>query len=383
MSEWGSTMEDMQLVSNQGIEEVELVDSKSQTKYEQFIARTAEKKLQDGKNPTVRSSSWADPDPLAISQVAASKHPLTALINRRKGNAVTVHQRRIEIRGVCARLQGVETTSLTWEDAMRYPWHLVDADMAASYYQFIFSIYSHKPSAYPRISLLRAIIDTCFRAKLISVARRDEVLDELLTKSDLSTKGVKVRLTDSQLESLMKACSTGNEKEAALISSIVALFSTTGLRGCELVALDLADWDRGNKTMCLRITKNGRPHTIPVVDGVTEYLEHWLEFRGNEEGALFTQNKFPSPRRLSTACVRNRLDNRAREAGIARLKPHDFRRTVASQLLRKVDIALVSRLLNHTSTASTLIYDMVTEDEQRAAVTGLHLPSFAPKKEGE
>lgn len=376
-------MEDMHIVSNQEIEELEFVDARQSTKHGQFIARATQKKMLSGNVIDVESETWANPDPLAISQVTPGKHPVTALINRRRGNANTVRIRICSIRWVCAHIQGKDTDSVSFDDAMKYPWHLVDSEMAADYYKMLSAHYPHKLSAYSRITLLRAIVDNCWRAKLISTTRRDEIFDELPANTMGQSKGVKVRLTELQLVSLMEACATGDEKEAAWISAMVALFTTTGLRVSELVAIDLADWDRTNKTIRLRMTKNGRDHTIPVVDGVIDYLEHWLTFRGCEAGPLFTKTRGPVLRRVGTYTVRQRLDERAAEAGIARLKPHDFRRTVASQLLRKHDPALVSRLLNHTSIAATLVYDMVTEDEQRNAVAGLSLPCFAPLKEGK
>ena len=143
------------IVSEQRTEDLELLDSKQPTKHEQFLARALDNKLQIGSSTTDQLSSWANPDPLAISQVASPKHPLKAIISRRGGNAETVRERISDIRWVCARIQGVETKSVSWENALVYPWHLVDAEMAAAFYRFLVAHYSHKPSAFPRISLLR------------------------------------------------------------------------------------------------------------------------------------------------------------------------------------------------------------------------------------
>ena len=366
----------MRLISSQSLKDTKPAQSPEPTDFESFVARALEQKQNEENNPTVQVESWVNPDPLAITDVVPSKHPITAIINRRRGIASTKRNVISNMRWVCAHLKGVQVTSLTWEDVLSYPWHHIDADSAAAYYRFVTTHYQHVNSSHGRIVMLRVIIGACYRAKLISVARRDEVLDELPTTSRGISKMPKVRLSELQLVSLMGECAKGEKYEAGLISSIVALFSTTGIRISELVALELSDWDQVSQTIRLRMTKNGREHVVPVVTGVTAYLDYWLELRGTTEGPLFTHVGKPALTRLSTEDVRKLLDKRVASAGIIRMKPHDFRRTVASQLLRKHDIALVSRLLNHTTIAATLVYDLASEEEQRAAVTGLNLPSF-------
>lgn len=366
----------MRLISSQSLKERKAAQSPGPTDFESFVARAVEQKQNEENNPTVQVESWVNPDPLAILDVIPSKHPITAVIRRRRGNSITQKNRFYNIRWVCAFLQNVKSESLTWEEVMAFPWHQIDADTAATFYRGVTAHYQHVNSSHSRITMLRVIIGTCYRARLISASRRDEVLDELPTTSKGISKMPKVRLSESQLVSLMSECSKGERNEAALISSIVALFSTTGIRISELVALDLSDWDQVSQTLRLRMTKNGREHVVPVVTGMTEYLDYWVGLRGPDEGPLFTHIGKPTLARLSTEDVRKLLEKRVVAAGIIRMKPHDFRRTVASQLLRKYDIALVSRLLNHTTIAATLVYDLASDEEQRAAVTGLSLPCF-------
>jgi integrase len=80
-----------------------------------------------------------------------------------------------------------------------------------------------------------------------------------------------------------------------------------------------------------------------------------------------------------------RLKTLARRAGIGHVQTHDFRRTVATSLLRKHDAAIVAKLLGHSSLAATLTYDLSGQDEQRWAISTLPLPECAvePELEGE
>jgi hypothetical protein len=80
-------------------------------------------------------------------------------------------------------------------------------------------------------------------------------------------------------------------------------------------------------------------------------------------------------RSLHPASVRFMLASRAALAGIPTFGFHDFRRTFATELLRTHDIALVGKLLNHQKLASTLIYDLADEQQQRQAVASIDLPA--------
>lgn len=369
-------MENMHLVApNNRVEETSQTRVE-ETDFERFMSRATKMKEQQAASPITISTSWADPDPAAISRVSEAKHPVTALIERRRGNELTAKQRFVNIRWTCAVLQAVEPKSLTWDQVMNYPWHHVDADMASTFYRYVRERYPHAPTRRHRVVLLRSIVDTCFRAKLISAARRAEVLEELPAPSRYAPKFRGVRITDSQLQALLGACAIGEPREAALISAIVAVFSTTGARISEMVAFDLGDWDRDRGFLHMQMTKNGKPHSVPVHPSAQAYLSHWFDLRGDLLGPLFTREVNGEAMRLRTYQMRALVQNRAIAAGIGHLGTHDFRRTIASTLLRTHDAALVSRLLNHSSLSATLVYDLATEEEQQNAISSLKLPMF-------
>jgi integrase len=61
---------------------------------------------------------------------------------------------------------------------------------------------------------------------------------------------------------------------------------------------------------------------------------------------------------LSASAVRDIVVKRATQAQVADLSPHDFRRTVAGDLLdNDVDIVTVQKLLGHASVQTTASYD--------------------------
>ena len=315
--------------------------------------------------------SWADPDPAAITRLPDSRHPVKHLYAKRTGLQSSRDNFLYAARQCCERLQGLPPRSLTMEDVYAYPWHLVDADMAADYARLIYATYDLASSRNGYISTLRQIAQACHRARLISIARRDEILEELPTVAPgESTR--RRRLAQVEIQALLDACQDGpaGVRDAA----VIAFFATTGVRVSELVAIDIRDWGQRDRSVLLRHTKNGRPHTVFVHPGTHDYLIAWLQVRGSGPGALFSWSGGPfTGAPVHRATVRQWLRHRQQLAGIAKFGTHDFRRTLVSTLLRHHDISLVSQLVNHKKAASTYIYDMASEDEQRSAINGLGL----------
>lgn len=251
----------------------------------------------------------------------------------------------------------------------------MDVDAAADYARFIYGRYSTVSTRNDYISVLRQLITACHRAGLISIARRDEVLEELPTVAP-GPSARRRRLAMVEIEALLTACVSDPSDEGCRDAAVIALFATTGLRMCELVDIRICDWDRAEGTIVVRHTKNGHPHTLFVHPSTDAYLRRWLERRGstNPQEALFS---WPGgPRKGAPVCTdtaRSWVKKRQIAAGIAPFGTHDFRRTFASILLRTHDLPTVGRLLNHRKPASTLIYDMASDDEQRSAVNTIEL----------
>ena len=166
-------------------------------------------------------------------------------------------------------------------------------------------------------------------------------------------------------ESTPAADSFSLARDRAIIEMLIA----TGVRVSELCSLDVGSIDtagrlvriagKGNKERCVQIEV---PQTILAIE---EYLRvRTVGKRVAESEALFL-NRWG--KRMSDRAVREMVDRRARNAGLAtHVTPHMFRHTFATLLLEgDVDIRYIQRLLGHSSISTTEIYAHVTSAKLR------------------
>jgi integrase len=318
-------------------------------------------------------ADWHDPDPEAGLALGAGHTPYDRALHRWKegtsrDNAVSGFRVTLRI------LTGNLDLAADDEELRAYPWHQVSVEDAADFHRAVYRRYGNQATRNDKVGKLRQVLAECAKTRLISTVRREELMETLYTMAPgRSTR--RHRITDDEFDTLLAAClDTGGPFARARNSAIVALFRTTGLRVSELVKLDLADWDRREDTLTLRDTKNRDPHILFLHAGTKALLLNWLEIRGDTPGKLFTGLHRPLDVALAPVGVPFMLTSRCRAAGIAPFGTHDFRRTFATEMLRRYDAALVSKLMNLRKLSSTLIYDMSSDDEMRDAVGSIDLP---------
>jgi len=161
-------------------------------------------------------------------------------------------------------------------------------------------------------------------------------------------------------------------------AAIFAILYGAGLRRAELVGLDEADWTPEPPTLQVRHGKGDKERLVQPVGMAARALDDWLAVCRGRPGVLFlviTRHHTIVGTGMMSHAVYNVLRKRQLEAGMAKLSPHDFRRTFVGDLLDAgVDLSTVQQLAGHASVATAARYDRRGEATKHRAVEALHFP---------
>lgn len=143
--------------------------------------------------------------------------------------------------------------------------------------------------------------------------------------------------------------------------AIVNLLLRTGIRVSELVALDRADVQIGERSGAI-IVRNGKGNVsrrVPLSSEARLYLFKYLETRNDNAPALFLSNY---RQRISVRAVQHMLSKYG-------VHPHALRHTFAKELVSKgVDISTVADLCGHADINITRRYTKPTEKDLVEAI---------------
>jgi site-specific recombinase XerD len=161
-------------------------------------------------------------------------------------------------------------------------------------------------------------------------------------------------------------------------AAIMAVLMATGMRRAELVALALEDVEMSTGKITI-IGKGDKERTAYIADEPMQAVRDWLQVRGMNEGPLFCAitktGKLQRDRHMSPTALHYIIQRRVTSAGLSKMTAHDFRRTLAGDLLdENIDIATVGELLGHSDPKTTKRYDRRGERAKKRAATHVHVP---------
>lgn len=183
-------------------------------------------------------------------------------------------------------------------------------------------------------------------------------------------------LTTEQVATLLEA-PPANDPMGLRDRAILETMYSAGLRVAELVALNVAGWDR--EANILRVMGKGRKERIAAIGRyAAAALEKWLDVRSvaptaraEDKDALFL-NRFGE--RLTTRSIGRMLEKHLAATGLNRLTtPHTLRHSFATHLLDGgADLRAVQELLGHKSLTTTQIYTHVSTRRMRETYEHAH-----------
>lgn len=192
-------------------------------------------------------------------------------------------------------------------------------------------------------------------------------------------------ISKGELRALFSTCLHDPSPIGRRDAALLAVLYGSGLRRAEAAALDVPDYDPETGALRVRVGKGNKERICYTAAGERQLLEAWLKERERvgapaSLGPLFLPmlkgGKLRLPlRHLDARTILDIAQKRAREAGVKHLTPHDFRRTMISDLLDAgADIATVQRLAGHAQVTTTARYDRRGEAAKARAAELLHIP---------
>lgn len=170
-----------------------------------------------------------------------------------------------------------------------------------------------------------------------------------------SEKKIKKPFSDEELERLRRACT--QDRDIALIEFLYS----TGVRASELVSLNRSDIDFCEKNAIV-YGKGNKEREVYLTATASLYLKEYLENRTDNDDALFVSIRKPY-KRLTIAGLERIVKNLGKSAGVENCHPHRFRRTMATNVLRKgAPLEEVKELLGHSKLDTTMIYCTVSRE---------------------
>ena len=205
---------------------------------------------------------------------------------------------------------------------------------------------------------------------------RGDLVEALRLSNPVRNHDIVPMLDDEQESSVVEACLDGSIDARDAAITLLAL--TTGLRACDIIALQLADANWHSMTLSVVQGKTGNPVTVPMQPAVADAMAKYvLEQRPDSDyGNIFLRKLAPYAPFSDHAAIYEVTRKVLSKAGVAGGGSRLLRHNAASRMLRAgTQLPVVSAVLGHASPDSTDVYLEADEDSMRACV--LPLPKGA------
>lgn len=220
------------------------------------------------------------------------------------------------------------------------------------------------------LAALRGVLKAAFRLGLINADHLARSLDFRRIRGQRVAKGR--ALEPTELGSLIDACDRSTSL-GCRNAAILVLGFACGLRRAEIVGLDFEDLLEDQSAIRVR-GKGDKERIAYLPEGAVVHLAAWLRRRGSHQGPLFCAGAVGKERRLCEQTIYDVINSIAKKTQVAKVSPHDLRRSFVSTLLDQgVSLSTASALAGHADISTTARYDRRGERAKREAIKHLSL----------
>jgi integrase/recombinase XerC len=208
-----------------------------------------------------------------------------------------------------------------------------------------------------RLSAIRSLMQFTHRLGLATTDGRG-LVDSEKVRAYRDTRGVDL----DTLKKLKLAPGTATLR-GKRDTAIMRLLSENALRCAEVLALDVADFDRdGRRVTILGKGCGTQKEAVTISPATAAAITAYLEAAGHTGGSLFRSlDHRPGHRgdRITATGLRSIIDDYGRAVGIEGLTPHKLRHSAITAALDATngDVRKVQRLSRHRDLRTLIIYD--------------------------
>ena len=173
---------------------------------------------------------------------------------------------------------------------------------------------------------------------------------------------------EEQIKSL-EACETDTRAIGVRDTAILELFLSAGLRRIELVKIQMNEIDWVERSIVIN-GKGNKQRKVWMTDTAYTALRNWVDnVRGEYPGPLFCRIRVGDDVRINEEGLHPQsinyiLKTKGQLAEVAALKPHNLRRTLATEMDHEgINIRLIQLTLGHDAVATTERY--IFSDDSR------------------
>lgn len=266
-----------------------------------------------------------------------------------------------------------------------FPWWLLRYEHT-SYIRKL--LLAHDPAYAPatinkHLAALRGVLKQCWKMRLMDTDAYARAIDIKIVKGSRELVGRDIH--PDEMTAMMDACDASEGPIRHRDKALLAVLECTGVRREELADMRIEHYNqrdrkvrvigKGNKERIVFIHKNAAPH-----------LDAWLAILGTRTGPMFPPiNRHQTiyrERHMTPTAIWQIVQKRRKQAGVAYLSTHDFRRTFGGEFLDAGgDLSQLQKLYGHASATTTQRYDRRGERGMRDAVDRMKivLPEEGPE----